>query len=231
MTVPDRKERMRSESLTIAVGASRTTGILYGADAPRAALVLAHGAGAPQTHPWMVAIARAVAARGVDVVTFNFLYTEEKRRVPDKNDRMEETWRAAIRAVRARDDVMHARLFIGGKSMGARIATQVAAKADVEVAGLVLLGYPLHPPGKPEQMRAAHLPSVRAPMLFVQGSRDAFGSPVELAPIVRRLVTGTRLSVVEAGDHSFASAKRNGESFETMMGRVADEVVAFTESR
>lgn len=222
---------MRSESFPIAVGTSLTTGLLYGADGARGALVLAHGAGAPQTHPWMVALARAVAVRGVDVVTFNFIYTEEKRRAPDKNPLLEETWRAAIGAVRARADAMHTRLFIGGKSMGGRIATQVATSPDVEVAGIVLLGYPLHPPGKPEQLRAAHLPSVRAPMLFVQGSRDAFGSPAELAPIVNGLVTGTRLFVIEGGDHSFAVPKRNGESFESVVARVADEVVAFTGGR
>ncbi len=111
--------------------------------------MLAHGAGAPQTHPWMVAMARALSDRAFAVVTFNFLYTEARRRVPDRNDLLEATWRAAIDAVRARGHVGAGRLFVGGKSMGGRIASQVAARADARagIAGVVLLGYPLHPPG------------------------------------------------------------------------------------
>jgi predicted alpha/beta-hydrolase family hydrolase len=218
---------LRSASFPIEVGAARTTALLYGADEPRAALILAHGAGAPQTHPWMVGVARALAARDIDVVTFNFLYAEERRRSPDKSDLLEATWRAAIDAVRSRDDVAHRRLHIGGKSMGGRIASQVAANGHVDVMGLVLLGYPLHPPGKPMQLRAAHLPRVRVPMLFVQGSRDAFGTPLELAPVIERLAAGTRLFVVDGGDHSLSLPKRSGESFEKVVARVADEVVRF----
>lgn len=194
-------------------------------------LVLAPGAGAPQTHPWMVFVAGALSERGVHVVTFNFPYAEERRRVPDKNDVLESTWCAAIDAVRARSDFAARRLFIGGKSMGGRIATQVAARKEVEVAGLVLLGYPLHPPGKPLQLRSAHLSAVRAPMLFVQGSRDPFGTPEELGPIARNLVPGTRLFVVEGGDHSLAVPKGRGESHDAVFGRVADEVARFMGSR
>jgi predicted alpha/beta-hydrolase family hydrolase len=218
---------MRSASFVINVGTARTTARVYGADEPRATLLLAHGAGAPQTHPWMVGVSRALSARGMDVVTFNFLYAEQKRRAPDKNDVLEATWRAAIGAVRARGDGAHGRLLIGGKSMGGRIATQIAASADVDVMGLVLFGYPLHPPGKPEQLRAAHLPRVRVPMLFVQGSRDVFGTPAELGPIVEKLAGGTRLFVIEGGDHSLSVPKRSGETFETVVARVVDEVVRF----
>jgi predicted alpha/beta-hydrolase family hydrolase len=222
---------MRSASFVIEVDESRTTGLVYSADeagsgSGKATLLLAHGAGAPQTHPWMVAMSSAIAERGVSVVTFNFLYSEAKRRAPDKNDVLESTWRAAIRAAPA----VHGRLFIGGKSMGGRIATQVAAGDDVDVAGLVLLGYPLHPPGQPARLRAAHLPRVRAPMLFVQGSRDAFGTPDELARIVGSLASGTRLFVVEGGDHSFALPRRTGQAFESVIARVADEVARFTGS-
>jgi predicted alpha/beta-hydrolase family hydrolase len=220
-----------SAKFPVEVGEAYTTAHLYGADKAQAALVLAHGAGAPQTHPWMVSAARAFCARGIDVVTFNFLYTEERRRAPDKNDVLEATWCAAIAAVRKRGDVAHARLFIGGKSMGGRIATQVATRSTVDVAGLVLLGYPLHPPGKPQQLRAAHLSSVRAPMLFVQGSRDAFGTPQELAPVVEKIGSRARLFVIEGGDHSLALPKSSGETFDTVIGRVAEEVALFTASR
>jgi predicted alpha/beta-hydrolase family hydrolase len=209
-------------------GGSRTSALLYRAKGARAAIVLGHGAGAPQTHPWMVAVARALSARGLDVVTFNFLYTEARRRAPDRNDVLEATWRGAVDAARARDDVAHGRLFIGGKSMGGRIATQVAASGEVDVCGLLLLGYPLHPPGKPKQLRTAHLPRVRAPMLFVQGSRDPFGSPEELAPVVAGLAPGTRLYIVEGGDHSLAPLKSSGETLDIVIARVADEAARFT---
>src|SRR5262249_38566328 len=143
-----------------------------------ATLVLAHGAGAPQQSAFMVGFARGVAERGIDVLTFNFLYTEYKRRVPDRTDKLEACYRAAIEA--AREHFGRRAVFIGGKSMGGRIATHLAAANDADalgVAGVVLLGYPLHPPGKPEQVRAAHLSRIRVPMLIVQGERDPFGSP------------------------------------------------------
>jgi hypothetical protein len=98
----------------------------------------------------------------------------------------------------------------------------------VDVAGLVLLGYPLHPPGKPDQLRVAHLPKVRAPMLFIQGSRDAFGGTEELAPFLAGLAPGTRLFPVEGGDHSLARPKSSGETLAMTMGRVADEIAGFS---
>lgn len=217
-------------SFEVKTAGARTTARSYpaaaGGAASRVTLVLAHGAGAPQTHPWMVSMARTLAECGIAVVTFNFLYTEAKRRAPDRNDVLEATWLAAIEAVRARAG--RDRLFIGGKSMGGRIATQVAARPDVEIDGLVLLGYPLHPPGKPAQLRTAHLPRVRAPMLFVQGSRDAFGTRDEMEPVVSGLSRGTRLFVVEGGDHSLVVPKSTGISLADTMARVADEVVRFT---
>ncbi len=205
------------------VAGAKTSAIFYPAASARATLVLAHGAGAGQNHPFMVGIARALSAREIDVVTFAFLYTHVGRRLPDKNDVLEATWGSAIDAVRARSDVAKTPFFIGGKSMGGRIATQVAAKLDPgDLAGLVLLGYPLHPPGKPEQLRSAHLPRVRAPMLFVQGSNDTFGKPDELAPIVASLasrVPATRLFVVTGGDHSLAVRREPTETSAGACGR------------
>lgn len=225
---------MNASRFSFEVQGAQTTALHYpaqpsqGVRRARATLVLAHGAGAPQTHPWMVAMARELSSRGLDAVTFNFLYAETRRRAPDRKEVLEATWRAAIDAVRARGELVGGRLFIGGKSMGGRIATQVAASADVDVAGLALLGYPLHPPGKPEQLRVEHLPRVRAPMLFIQGSRDAFGTPDELRPFLDGLASGTRLFVVEGGDHSLARPKSSGFTLATTLGLVADEIVRFT---
>lgn len=186
-----------------------------------ARLILAHGAGAPQSHPFMVAFARGLAERGVDVVTFDFPYMEARRRVPDPAPVLERCYLRAIAAVRAGPpggasgaakgaDRRPPALFIGGKSMGGRIASHVAAfHADAagDLAGLVFLGYPLHPPGRPDRRRDAHLPDIAAPVLFVQGSRDAFGTPDELRPVLDILGSRAELLVVEGGDHSFVVSR------------------------
>ena len=178
----------------------------------RAALILAHGAGADQRSPFMAGFAHAIAALGVDVVTFNFLYTEQRRRSPDQAPVLETCYRAVIDAVRDRGQIEPAGsvLFIGGKSLGGRIATQVAAAdRELPVAGLVLLGYPLHPPGRPERRRDAHLAAVKRPMLFVQGERDTFGTPAELSPLVATLNPQSALHVVAGGDHSLKVSRRD----------------------
>ncbi len=194
----------------------RTTALLYQAQAdthrPRT-LILAHGAGAPQRHPFMVSFSQALSERGLDVMTFNFLYTEQRRKVPDRMPQLVACYRAVIGAARAHVPSARERLFIGGKSMGGRAATHVAADDKaLTLAGIVLLGYPLHPPGRPDQVRDAHLPDVGRPMLFVQGSRDTFGTPSELKPILASLSPLPTLHHVEGGDHSFKVAGRDAKA-------------------
>ena len=156
----------------------------------------------------MVGFADALAALGVDTATFNFPYTEQQRRLPDRRPVLESCFREVLETVRREVASAQSRLFIGGKSMGGRIATQVAAAdPDRPIAGLVLLGYPLHPPGRPDQRRDAHLPDVRRPVLFVQGSRDAFGTPDELAPVTVTMSPAGTVHVVQGGDHSFKVSK------------------------
>jgi uncharacterized protein len=182
--------------------------LAYGAPAGAdISLILGHGAGAGQNSPFMVKFATALASRGIETITFNFAYTEAGRRLPDRNDRLEAAWRRMIAAYRDGEIGAGARLTIGGKSMGGRIASQVAAADGDGIAGLVFLGYPLHPPGRPDKLRSAHLPQIRAPMLFVQGSRDTFGTREELAPILETLHAPAELCVVEDGDHSFKVRK------------------------
>ena len=191
-------------------------------------LVLAHGAGAPQTHPFMTAFARGLSSRGIGVVTFNFLYKERGRRAPDPPARLEACYRSVIAAVHERESVIGRRLLVGGKSMGGRIASQVVA-ADTRdgvssgVDGLVLLGYPLHPPGRPEKLRDAHLPAITAPMLFVQGSRDAFGTPDELRPVLAGC-SAAELLVVDGGDHSFKVRGRDAPTEAQVHARVQDAI-------
>jgi predicted alpha/beta-hydrolase family hydrolase len=214
--------------LELDVAGAATSALRYLVPEAKVTLVLGHGAGAPQRHPWMVAMSYAIAARGIEVVTFDFLYTHAKRRVPDRPDVLEATWKAAVAAVRAEDKTRARRVFVGGKSMGGRIATMVAAQSGFgEIGGVVLLGYPLHPPGRPDKLRVAHLPKVPVPMLFVQGSRDTFGSPAELAPYADSLPAGGRIFAVEGGDHSLTPPKKGGDTLPAVMGRVADEIARF----
>jgi hypothetical protein len=184
-------------------------------------LILGHGAGAGQGSSFMVSFATALSGRGIDTVTFDFLYMALGRRLPDPKDKLEACYRAVIAAVAGRNP---GKLAIGGKSMGGRIASQVAAAGAPAVAGLVLLGYPLHPPGKPEQLRDKHLAVIKAPMLFVQGGRDTFGTPDELRPILAKLKAPVELFEVAGGDHSFKVLKRAGFSqeatYEMVLGRI-----------
>jgi len=190
-------------------------------------LILAHGAGADQTSRFMVHFATSLAARGVDTITFNFLYTEQGRRVPDKNDNLERCWRAVIAAVR--DEKISCgthdrKLVIGGKSMGGRIASQIAAAGQEGIAGLVFLGYPLHPPGRPDKLRSEHLGRIRVPMLFVQGSRDTFGTPDELRAALADAKAAADLCTVEGGDHSFKVPKRSAMAQDQVYDFVLDEI-------
>jgi uncharacterized protein len=216
------------DQLTISVSESeRVSGRVYRAPDPGrigATVVLAHGAGAGQLSPFMVRFATGLASRGLDALTFNFLYTEQRRRVPDRTDKLEACYLAAISAARDAVALSGNRTYIGGKSMGGRIASHVAAGKGAEsLSGLIFLGYPLHPPGKPDQLRAAHLAKIRAPMLFIQGARDPFGTPDELRPILDRLQARVTLHVVENGDHSLAPPKKGGRPFDEV-DEVYDEI-------
>jgi predicted alpha/beta-hydrolase family hydrolase len=191
------------------------------------ALILAPGAGAGQRSPFMKGFAEGLAALRIDVVTFDFPYAEAGRRVPDRRPVLEACYRAAIDAVRREISSARTSLFIGGKSMGGRMATHVAASdRELPVDGLVLLGYPLHPPGRPEDRRDSHLPDVGRPMLFVQGSQDGFGTPIELAPVVAALRPASSLHVVHGADHSLRVRKRaaaaQAEVFREVQSVIAD---------
>ena len=174
---------------------------VYSSASPFAALVLAHGAGAGQLSGFMVRAAAGLAERGISTATFDFPYVTAGRKVPDRAPVLEAAWREAITEARRVFPALP--LVIGGKSMGGRIASQVASQEGAgELAGLVFFGYPLHPPGKPDQRRDAHLPAIDAPMLFIQGSSDAFGSGKEIRALLPSLRRAS-LHEIAGGDHSF----------------------------
>ena len=236
----------KPEKLLVSVNESDSvTALLYAAakkDRAGATVILGHGAGANQLSPFMRLFASGLADRGFDAMTFNFVYMEQGRRAPDQKAKLEGCYRAVIEAAAGHKKLKGNRLVIGGKSMGGRIASQVAAlengealpdgrasavSASAEIAALVLLGYPLHPPGKPEQLRDAHLKDIRAPMLIVQGSRDAFGTPEELREVIKRLHLPATLHVIEGGDHSFKTPKRLGIPQAQVYENVMDEIAAW----
>ena len=181
---------------------------MYPSASPRAAILLAHGAGAGQTSPFMVRVGRGLAARQVAAATFDFPYITAGRKVPDRASALEAAWRQAVAAGRSRFGSLP--LFIGGKSMGGRIASHFAAQGGAgELAGLVFFGYPLHPPSKPLQRRDVHLPQITVPLLFIQGGRDPFGTGSEIRALLPALRQAT-LHEVAGADHSLKAPARHG---------------------
>lgn len=186
-------------------------------------LVLAHGAGAPYDTPFMNTIAEAVAEAGIEVVRFEFPYMRQRRldavkRGPNTSTVLESTWRDVVRQLAERE-----LLFIGGKSMGGRIASMLAD--ELEVAGLICLGYPFHPSGKPETLRTAHLEAIRTPTLIVQGTRDTMGRREEVEGYY--LSRKVSLYWLEDGDHSLKPRKRSGLLYEDHLAEASSAVVAF----
>jgi predicted alpha/beta-hydrolase family hydrolase len=257
------------EKLTITVNERESaTALLYSASSKlkhdRITVLLGHGAGANQTSSFMRLFANGLATRGFDAMTFNFLYSEQRRRSPDPKGKLESCYRAVIEVAHDHKKLKGNRLVIGGKSMGGRIASQVAAFLQAkqgteiqntrnnatgktaaegakhllerhlrpdDIAGLVFLGYPLHPPGKPDQLRAEHLKDISAPMLFVQGSRDAFGTPAELRAVIKELNLPAALYPIEGGDHSFSVLKSSSVSQQEVYESAMDEIAQWLRLR
>ena len=222
-----------TEQLTIKVNDKEVvSALLYpAAKKIRAGLtaLLAHGAGANQLSGFMRMFAGGLAARGLDVMTFNFIYMEQGRSVPDQKPKLESCFRAVIDAIAKHRKLKPNRLVVGGKSMGGRIALQVvAARAEeplaLDVSGLVFLGYPLHPPGNPAKLRVEHLAHIQKPMLFVQGTRDALGTPEEIQPFVKSLRPPAKIYAIEGGDHSFKAPKKFGVDQPQVYENAMDEI-------
>jgi predicted alpha/beta-hydrolase family hydrolase len=201
--------------------------------------VFAHGAGAGQHHPFMTSYARALAERGVDVVTFDFPYMEKKRRTPDRAPVLEDAFRRAITNAVAEHDLKGSKLFIGGKSMGGRIATQLAANLDAwpdtrKPSGVIAFGYPLAPPRSNRTGdRVTHLKKLTVPTLIVQGTRDPFGGPDEVKEAVFDGDANPPIEIlpVEGGDHSFAVLKSSGRDQKAVHDQIIDAVADWIKKR
>jgi predicted alpha/beta-hydrolase family hydrolase len=209
-----------SQAWTVAVGPDTTSAIydpaLGGADA--ALFVCAHGAGGNMSDRSVVATAKAFTARGIGVVRFNFLYREKKRGRPDQMPVLQDTVAAVVE--HARRELRPKRLVIGGRSMGGRAASMLAAQG-FSADGLLLLAYPLHPPGKPGQLRDAHLPEIRMPVLCFGGTRDPFITRDIMERTLQRVTAPWEMHWVEGADHSFHVLKSSGRTDAAVMEDMA----------
>lgn len=205
--------------ITYDIGGDRdtVTGTLYGEPGP-VGVLLAHGAGAGQDHPWMTTVAKGLAAWGLLVLTFDYRYTEAGRKSPDRLPTLLVVHRAAAGALAERCE----RVVLAGKSMGGRIGSHLAGDEDWPAAGLIYYGYPLVPPGK-EPRPTSHLEQIDAPQLFFAGTRDRMGPPELIEQVVGKLKNADVVAV-DNGDHSFKVPKRALKSNEEVLA----EVVAAT---
>jgi uncharacterized protein len=192
--------------------------------------VLAHGAGAGMRHRFMEAVAEALAVRGVASLRYQFPFTQAGGRRPDPPGVLEATVRAAVAAARTAAPTLP--LVAGGKSLGGRMTSNAQARRPLaEVAALVFLGFPLHPPKQPGVSRADHLDRVELPMLFLQGTRDELAHLDLLQPVCQRLGDRATLHVVEGGDHGFDVLKRSGRTETDVMDELATTVADWCRSR
>lgn len=210
-------------------GAGDVSAILMRPADARWLLVLAHGAGAGMTHPFLEKLACELADVGVGTFRYQFPYMEQRRRSPDSPAVAAATVAAALRAgAKAAPGLS---LLAGGKSFGGRMSSQAASQGLLEgVQGLVFFGFPLHPPNKPSTKRAEHLTKVPMPMLFLQGTRDTLADLMLLRPICEDLGPRATLHVIETADHSFHVLKSSGKSDPDVLRELARNTASWAEN-
>ena len=183
----------------------------------RTAVILAHGAGQGMNSPFMTYFHTELFNRGFLSVKFDFEYMEAQRRVPDPQPKLQARYRSIVSEVIGQHEPK--RVVIGGKSMGGRVASYIAGDTP-GVSGLVFLGYPLHPPGKPDQLRDQHLYELKLPMLFISGTKDPFAERPLLDEVVRKIGDNATLVWIEGGDHSLKRRRADTESLEMALDTI-----------
>lgn len=220
-----------AEPLTIIVDAThRVSGLLLAPPQARACYIFAHGAGAGMSHPFMEVVAKELAERGIATLRYQFPYMEQGGRRPDPPKLAQATVRAATAEAARLAPALP--LIAGGKSFGGRMTSQAQAASPLPgVRGLVFLGFPLHPAGRPSDERAKHLFDVHVPMLFLQGTRDALADVTLLVPLTERLGERASLQLVQDADHSFhvpaRSGRKDADVRREMLDALADWVRSF----
>lgn len=205
--------------------ASEVSALLVRPRKARWVYVMGHGAGAGMNHPFMDEISSRLAQRGIATLRYQFPYMEAGRKRPDPPGPLMATARAAMAAA----ERLRVPIVVGGKSMGGRMTSLALAEARLPVHGLVFLGFPLHAAKKPGSARGEHLAAITAPMLFVQGARDALADLALMRRLCSTLGTRATLHVVEGGDHSFDVLRRSGRTRDQVLGEIADAVAAWGE--
>lgn len=216
---------MRTETeerrFTASASSGEVSALLLRPENARLLLILAHGAGAGMRHPFLEALARSLADRGIASLRYQFPYTERQRGRPDPEPILRATVAAAI--AHGHEAAPDLPLFAGGKSMGGRMTSLLLSDRPIpEVRGLVFFGFPLHAPGKPSEARAAHLARVQRPMLFLQGTRDSLADLDRMRAVCAGLGRHATLHVVEGGDHSFHVLKRSGRTDQEALEELAE---------
>src|SRR5208337_4184100 len=225
------KSSQEAKPVTISVeGRYQVSGLAQPAIKGQACYVLAHGAGAGMTHPFMVKAANGLAEHGINSLRYQFPYMESRQRRPDAPAVAQATVRAAV--AEASRQFPGLALFAGGKSFGGRMTSQAQAESPLPgLRGLVFLGFPLHPPGRPSEERAEHLSDVEFPMLFVQGTRDEFAELARLKRVVEKLGARAQLHLLAEADHSFHVLKRSGRTESDIMAEAFNAVANWVEAQ
>lgn len=196
------------------------------------AVLLAHGAGSDRRGPALVTVADALERVGVASLRFDYPYRVQGRKAPDRPAVLDVATRAAVDELARRSRLTPDRLVLGGRSMGGRVCSQVVGDADdpVPAMGLLMLGYPLHPAGKPERRRDEHFPRLRCPVLFVSGTRDALAPKAELTRSARRIKGDVTFHWLESADHGFRPLKSSGRSIDDVLVEVAETCVTWVKA-
>ncbi|HYT05717.1 MAG TPA: alpha/beta family hydrolase [Gemmatimonadales bacterium] len=213
--------------IPVGEGLGEVSGLLLRPDGARLLYVVAHGAGAGMRHPFLEVVAQGLAERSIATLRYQFPYMERRAGRPDPPGVAAATVRAAVAEAARRAPGLP--LVAGGKSFGGRMTSTAQAEEPLPgVRGLVFLGFPLHPPGRPGDKRAEHLAQVQVPMLFLQGTRDDFADLKLLQPVVKRLGKRATLHLVDGGDHSFKVLKRSGRTDADVMGELVEAIVKWS---
>lgn len=185
------------------------------------AVIVAHGAGNDMNNPLLVSFCEHLASAGYLAVRFNFPYKEHGRKAPDRQPLLEETWQQALQFIKNKAGYSLRKIFVAGKSMGGRVATEMLAKGSLNADGIIFLGYPLHPAGDKEKLRDAHLYRISCPMLFFEGTRDTLCDLDILKVVLDRLGSRAELVIIEGGDHSFNVPKKSSLTMQDVYEKIS----------
>ena len=194
-------------------------------------IILAHGAGNDMHNPLIVAVADGLCQEGYLTLRFNFSYKEKGRKSPDSHKKLVSTWHAVFRYLKEHPEFTVDKVVAAGKSMGGRVASQMAAVGELSVQALVFLGYPLHAPGRKDKLRDSHLYEIKVPQLFFAGTRDSLCDLTLLKKVLTRIKVARKLEIIEGGDHSFKMLKSSDISPDQIHDRIITRMVLWLKAR